>query len=286
MKIIKKITITEKTLLKNYPQDIFSNLSYANNSSTNHKEIAKKLINKNPYTITIIIENLNIDFWRKKEYAQPIKIPILPKYAELLLKYFFEEYGECEGNQIYGKYLEKYRGLWDKENRTKELDDYIIEFELEPHYKEKVMKKYKNIHELNKPRFRIERERYYNLPSPLNHIDWRNPYDNIFVWQEDNKKLIKRGGSGSSGQREINSLFTFGFGLINQSIPIPSYLFLYSDKNELFFIKKFSSLCLPYYDIGSNYFLSPNKEQKALQEMDFINWKDFSKVKKIVWFKN
>jgi len=46
MKIIKKITITEKTLLKNYPQDIFSNLSYANNSSTNHKEIAKKLINK------------------------------------------------------------------------------------------------------------------------------------------------------------------------------------------------------------------------------------------------
>lgn len=89
MKIIKKITITEKTLLKNYPQDIFSNLSYANNSSTNHKEIAKKLINKNPYTITIIIENLNIDFWRKKEYAQPIKIPILPKYAETFIKVFF-----------------------------------------------------------------------------------------------------------------------------------------------------------------------------------------------------
>lgn len=253
---------------------------------TDHKEIAKKLIDKNPYTITIIIDNLNTDLWRKKEYVQPIKIPILPKYTELLLKYFFEEYGEREGNQIYGKYLGKYRRLWDKEKRTKELDDYVIQFELEPRYKERVLKRYKHLHELKKPRFHIERERYYNLPSPLNHVDWRNPYDNIFVWQEKDKKLCRRGGSGGSGQRQNNSMFIFGFGLINQSISIPSYLFLYSNKNELFFIKKFSSLCLPYYDIGSNYFLSPNDERKTLQKVNFIKWDNFSKVKEIVCFKN
>lgn len=153
MKVIRKISISEKTLSKNYPKDIFSNFSYAYNLSTDHKEITKKLIDKNPYTITVIIDNLNSKLWRNKKYAQPIRINILPKYTELLYKYFFEEYGNHEGNEVYRKYLEKYRSAWKQDG--------------------------------------MKRERYYNLPSPLDHVDWRNPYDNIFVWQEGDKKLIR-----------------------------------------------------------------------------------------------
>ncbi len=286
MKIIRKISILEKTLSKNYPKDIFSNLSDTYDLFTNHKEIAEKLINKNPYSVTVIIDNLNPKLWHNKKYAQPIRINILTKYTELLYKYFFEECGNREGNEVYGKYLERYRSVWKQEGMKKEIDDYVIKHELEPRYREKILKRYKDLNKLKKSRCRIERKRYYNLPFPLNHVDGRNPYDNIFVWQEGDKKLIRRGGSGSSGQREINSLFTFGFGLINQKQPISSYLFLYSDKNELFFIKKFSSFCIPYYDIGSNYFLSENEQKQALKNTLSLKWDSFNQAKEMICFNN
>ncbi|MBL7159877.1 hypothetical protein ISS85_05340 [Candidatus Microgenomates bacterium] len=62
---------------------------------------------------------------------------------------------------------------------------------------------------------------------------------------------------------------------------VSSYLFLYSDENRLFFIKKFQSLCLPAYDIGSNYFLSSSEEDKALKGVSLLRWESLSKVKEI-----
>lgn len=286
MKILEKILISKKTLSINYSKNILNNLEYFPTSFLDHKELIKKLVDKNPYTITIIIDNLNPALWRKKQYTKQIKIPIPLKYVELLYKYFFDEYGNHEGNEVYRKYLKKYRSAWKQDGMKKELDDYVIKHELEPRYREKILKRYKDLHKLKKSRCRIIRERYYNLPSPLDNVDWRNPYDNIFVWQEGDKKLILRGGSGSSGQREINSLFTFGFGLINQKQPISSYLFLYSDKNELFFIKKFSSLCVPDYDIGSNYFLSEDEQKQALKNTLSLKWDSFDQAKEIICFKN
>jgi len=134
-------------------------------------------------------------------------------------------------------------------------DDYIIENELEPRYKKEILRKHKNHEKLFGPRIKIERERYYNLPSPLNRIDWRNPYDNIFIWEGKDRKCFRKGGSGSSGGRQANSKFIFGLSLINKEFPVKSYLFLYSENNQLYFIKKFPSLAVPDYDIGSNYFL-------------------------------
>lgn len=278
---IKTIKINKSDLTEKYDSEIFSVSEASFNSFADHKEIARKLKNKNSYTITVIIENLDQKFWNNKKYVEKI-INIKPTlYQELLYEYFFKEFGREEGNKLYAGWLDKYRPIWKKEKMRKELDNYIIKNELDTRYREKILKRYKNHDKLFKPRAEIKRERYYNLPSPLDYIDWRNPYDNIFIWEEDEKKFFRKGGSGSSGCRETNSKFIFGFGLINRERPISSYLFLCGSDNHLYFIKKFSSLTVPRYDIGSNYFLKDSEIGKILLGVNLIEWENFGSLEKL-----
>lgn len=124
-------------------------------------------------------------------------------------------------------------------------------------------------------RYELKRERYYNLPEPLNRVDWRNPFDNIFIWSENGQKYARRGGSGSSGARETNSMFIYSLLVLNKIQPIPSHLFMYSEENELLFIKKFPSLTIPGYDIGTNYMVDSSLDKKLRQGRHFIKWDDF-----------
>lgn len=277
----KTIKIKKSSLTQEYNHGILAVDDGSFDSFSNHKEIARKLKNKNPYTITIIIDNLNPKFWNNKKYVEKTKEIIPSLYKELLYKYFFDEFERAEGNELYGKWLNKYRLIWKKEKMKKELDDYIIKNELEPRYKKRILKKYKNHEKLFAPRIEINKKRYYNLPPQLNHVDWRNPYDNIFVWEENGKKLFRKGGSGSSGGRETNSKFIFGFSLINKVKPIKSFLFSYSDDNQLYFIKEFSSLAIPYSDIGCNYHLKGEEVEKILSGVDLLEWKDYYKLKEL-----
>ena len=277
----KIIKINKCDLTRDYDPGILRVDDNSFDSFADHKEIARRLKNKNPYAITVIIDNLNSKFWNNKKYVEKTKEPIASLYGELLYKYFFDEFDRSEGNELYGKWLDKYRSIWKYEKMKKDLDDYIIKNELEPRYKEKILKKHKNHEKLFAPRIKINKERYYNFPSPVGRIDWRNPYDNIFVWEENGKKVFQKGGSGSSGGREINSKFIFGFSLINKINPVKSYLFSYSDDNQLYFIKEFSSLAVPGYDIGSNYSLKSEDEKKILSGINLLEWKDFCELKEI-----
>ena len=104
-------------------------------------------------------------------------------------------------------------------------------------------------------------------------MDWRNPFDNIFVWEEDDHKIARRGGSGSSGSRETNSKFIFGLLELNKTQPVPSYLFVYSENNELIFVKEFDSLCIPDLDVGSNYDQISHQEADQLKRGGrFLRW--------------
>lgn len=283
MKKTRTIKINKIHLSRRYNPAILLVADASFDVFPSHKEIAQKLKDKSPYIITIIIDCLNPRLWNNKKYVEKIKIPIESLYKELLYKYFFDEFGNNEGNKLYAKWLNQYRGIWRKEKKKKNIDDYIIESELESRYKDKILKKYKNRENLFESRVRIERKRYYNLPSPLNHIDWRNPYDNIFIWEEDGRKFFRKGGSGSSGGRETNSKFIYGLSLINKKKPIKSYLFLYSDDNQVYFIKKFNSLTVPRYDVGSNYFAQRSEEKKILSKTNFIAWKDSTKAREIIF---
>lgn len=247
---------------KVFDQSIFENVIYSDFRYQNHKEVARELKDKNPYLVTVLIESLKWELRRRKEYTKQSRYERSTLYRELLFKKFFNEYGQDEGNEIYGKWLKKYQNN----------DEIIIKKELESRYNKGILKTHKNHEKLFKPCYGLDYDRYYHLPAPFDHIDWRNPFDNIIIWDGQEKKLAVRGGSGSSGQREINSVYLFGLSLLNQIKPIPSYLFIYDQENRLWFIKKFSSLTMPDFDLGSNYFLSSEEKKKTIRKARLFDW--------------
>ncbi len=255
-----------------YDFALLEGIEYPNSHFSNHQEVFRGLLDKRPYIVTVLIENLDPGLWRRKEYCKQIRIDRPSRYIELLYKAFRSDFNEQDANQTYQKWLKKYRPRWLREHKNNELDAYIIKDELEPRYKTKILRRFSNHKALFKPRYRIETERYYNLPLPFNHIDWRNPYDNIFVWWEGDKKFAVRGGSGSSGQRQINSMYIYGYALINKHTPVPSSLFIYDKRNFLWFVKRFSSLTIPEFDIGSNYHISREEGQCILKDTRIFRW--------------
>lgn len=267
---IKNIFNREK-LTSDFDKGLFLNLNWSYDRFVDHQDVTKKLVNKNPYTVTVILENLRWELKNKKEYVKKTKTSLQSKFNELLYEHFFEEFDQYEGNQIYARWLKKYSND----------DKKIISLELEKRYKDKIFRRFKNKEKLFAPRFKIERNRKYNLPEPLNRIDYRNFFDNLFIWQENGRKFVARGGSGSSGARETNSIFAYGFMEINKIKPVPSHIFLYSDSNQLLFLRSFKSLCLPTYDVGSNYFLKEEGSKKLRLGTKFIEWKDFSKLEEV-----
>lgn len=279
--IKQKILLPRSTFSSRFDKSIFENISWSWDNLRTHYEVIAALKGKNPYTITVLIERLKYGYRNKKEYVKKIKTPTVSKYRELLYDYFFEEYGKEEENKVYGQWLDKYRPLREKERKYEFVDEYIVKHEFEPRYGQKILKRFKNHEKLFKERFIIERDRYYNLPEPLAHIDWRNPFDNIFIWEENGKKVARRGGSGSSGSRETNSIFIFGLLELNKIKPVPSYLFLYSEKNTFLFIKRLNSLCVPLYDIGANYNLDYSEAKKLKESGMFILWDVIDKIKEV-----
>jgi hypothetical protein len=277
---IDKIIINPSILSKNFDRSLFENITYAS-SFPDHQTVTTQLKDKNPYTITVILESLKNEYRNKKEYVEKTKIPTISRYREILYDLFNKEYGEQESGNVYREWLDKYRPRHERERKYEWVDEYIVKQELEPRYRQKILERFKNHEQLFKDRFRIDRNRYYNLPEPLNCIDWRTPYDNIFVWEEDGRKLARRGGSGSSGGRETNSIFIFGLLALNKIQPVPSFLFLYSKENKLLFIKKFDRLCIPRYDLGENYHLDHSEEEKLKQGGSFLTWDGLDEVKEI-----
>jgi len=276
-----KLILNKKTLSKDYDKSIFENISYSGSNFPTHHEVATILKDKNPYTITVLIENLKSEYFNRKEYVKKTKTPIESKYRVLLYDYFFAQYGREEGNELYGQWLDKYRPQHEKEKKYEFVDEYIVKNEFEPRYKAQILKRFKNHEKLFKKRIKIERDRYYNLREPLNRVDWRNPYDNIFVWYENGKKEARRGGSGASGSREINSKFIYGLLELNKLKPVLSYLFLYSEENTLLFIKRFDSLCVPFHDLGANYHLGSLEDGKLRQNGMFILWDIIGTIKEV-----
>lgn len=273
MKAPYTIRLDTSTATTAFDRSLLENISWSNTPFRTHHEIAKAIHGKNPYTITILIESLKYELRNKKEYVKKTKSPMVSKYRELLYTLFFEEFGQTEGNELYAKWLNTYHTLWQKAPAHDSIDEYIIARELEPRYRQKILARFTNHERLFAPRIETTRERYYRIPKPLDWVDWRTPYDNLFIWGKNSQMQARRGGSGSSGARETNSIFILGLLELNKHTPIPSFLFVYTERNELKFLKKFDRLCIPNRDIGSNYPACTNKQINNLKHDNlFMQW--------------
>jgi len=260
---------------------LLTDLTWESSNSFPHGELAKYLTDKNPYSVTIILDNLDWQYHNRKTHVKKTHHPRMSRYHELLHESLTTEFGKENSNKQYSEWLDKYRQRWLEEGKAKDLDDYILELEMEPRYKKAIEQRYKNIGKLKQPRFITHRERYYNLPEPIIHVDWRSPYDNLFIWAEGNHKYVARGGSGSSGARETNSRFIFALGLLNQKQLVPSHLFLYDKTNKLHQLHSFPTLTIPKYDIGANYYLDSIREKRLLKGTQLIWWESFAELKRL-----
>ncbi len=261
----------EKTKTQSMP-DVFNTIRWSRRHFSSHRELAASLRSRNPYTITVLIENLDPMLWNNKAFVKKTRVPTASLYIQRLYQYFDDEFGAREGHERYVQWLDAYRKQWKREGMTREIDEYIVERELWPRYRSRFPRDATALAKLKAPHFRIERERYYRVPAPFDHVDWRNPYDTIFVWGASRRRVACRGGSGSSGQRETNSKFIYGMALINKKQAVPSYLFVYTKRNELVYITSFPSLTVPLRDIGSNYHLGQKEEDAALRGVHFLEW--------------
>ncbi|MBL7159876.1 hypothetical protein ISS85_05335 [Candidatus Microgenomates bacterium] len=124
-KILEKIKITPEALKENFDITIFEDIEYSFMPLMSHKEVVKELADKDPFLITVIIETLKPEYWRKKKYAKQTRVTIPSRYTEFLYQYFFEEHGKERGNKIYAGWLKKYRSRWKKEGKKREIDNYI-----------------------------------------------------------------------------------------------------------------------------------------------------------------
>ncbi len=281
----RQFTIPVPTNPKPFDKSILEGISWASDSFHSHRDVVATLAGKHPYTVTILIEPLKYDHKNRKEYVKKTTVPMASKYSQLLFDMFFKEYGRSGGNELFGNWLDQYRPLFTDEQREQNyniVDEYIVEHELEPRYRQKILARFRNHEKLFQERHRIERKRYYDLPNPLTFVDWRNSFDNIFAWEEDGHKVARRGGSGASGSREMNSVFIFGLLELNKTQPVPSYVFVYSENNELLFVRKFGSLCVPAYDVGANYHeLSHDEVTELTHSGLFMDWDPFGKISKV-----
>jgi len=285
MKPSDKLTISVPTSPKPFDKSILEGISWAAFSPHSHEDVVATLAGKHPYTITVLIELLKYEHRNRKKYVKKTAVPMVSKYQQLIFDMFEKEYGRDGSNELFGKWLDQYRPLFTDEQRAQNyniVDEYIIEHELEPRYKQKILARFKNHEKLFQKRQQIERKRYYDLPGPFTFVDWRNSFDNIFVWEEDGRKVARRGGSGASGSREANSIFIFGLLELNKTQPVPSYVFVYSENNELLFVKKFDSLCVPAYDVGANYHKLSHDEITELTRGElFMDWDPIGKISEI-----
>lgn len=165
---------TQIKLTSNYNQSLLNKIEWSYKHFNSHNDVAKELKNKNPYTVTVLIEDLKWKLGRRKEYVKFTKVPISTLYHELLFKKFYQEFGDIEANKIYARWLKKYDLIWKKLGFNS-IDDLILTNEIEPQYKKEIMLKHKNHRKLEQSRYKYKRERYYNLPKPFNFVDWRTP---------------------------------------------------------------------------------------------------------------
>lgn len=279
---MKSIQVPSPTITTTHI-DILEGISWHSEPFADYKEVATALQSKQPYTVTILIEHLKPALRAKKEYVKYIKQPRLSKYKEAINASFNNNYGD-KADSVYSGWLQKYRPLFTERDlfaNPDVLDNHILKHELEPRYRQSVLAAAKDHKELFRERHWARRDRYYKLPEPLQYIDWRTPYDNLFIWHESGQRLAERGGNGSSTRRKINSKFIFGLLELNRTQPVPSFLFIYTSTNTLTFVKKFDSLCVPFYDIGLNYRIDEEERKSLLGTGQFIRYEDWTQVREI-----
>lgn len=248
-------------------EQILKNLTYDYPLISIHsiEEGVKKLNGKQELleAIHIYIECFSSELYPpKKEYFHISRVNKLTRLDEWIFEHLIDE-------KVYRGYLDKYLPLRDK----LKYDD-VDEFILNKHYRPKAIKtlsrtkKSFNLNEWKKKRFGYRYERKSNLILKEGYaypLDFRNSLESIFILKNgEDKQILSRGGSGSSGQRMNYTMFTAIFYLLGKRKRIRHYLLRYNSFNKYDYITTYYRPIVTW-DLGSNYSLDKKLEKEIVK---------------------
>lgn len=167
----------------------------------------------------------------------------------------------------YAAYLDRYRPMVQSGKIKKNIDEYI----LDRHYRPKAIKKLR--HEKNfdlalwtEEQVRLEYRRRTNLywkSGEEFRFDYRNPVESLFIRKKGSDRAVFGvGGSGGSGQRQMNTFFTVVFYLLGKKTRIPHFLLKYNGFNEFEYIGRKYRMVLTA-GFGSNF----NLDERLAREI-------------------
>lgn len=255
-------------------------LNYPYFSISSIKEELKKLKDRQNYLedVHIYIESLSPKLYPpKKRYFHISKIEKPTKLDEWIFEHLIDE-------EEYRRYLDKYLPLKDS-LKYNDVDEFI----LNKHYRPKAIKllsrikKNFNLKEWTKKRFGYSYRRKNNLLLKEGQefpLDFRNSLESLFILKnQEDKWILARGGSGSSGQRMKYTMFTAIFYLLGKNSKIKHYLLKYNSFNEYEYIATFYRPIVTL-NLGSNYPLDEGLRKEIIK--NGIDYTKFLKSLKLL----
>lgn len=181
---------------------------------------------------------------------------------------------ETRIDEIMARPEHKHVKEWKLEETAKLKDQAIQEVikEVEPMIIELLKNEYKGLFgeqwethwektDIFEPRTEREFWRRYDMPTPFRYWDSRNSWQQFFFARDSRGSFYyQRGGSGSSSQRYNHCNYGHFFAVLNDERPIPTYFFVYDDRNNFIFEKSESDLWLNLRDIDATLCVRESRE--------------------------
>ena len=231
------------------------------------------------FSVYVFMESLEDDLWEDNRYAEKEKVLLCSRVEEEARKYWWDR--NSEHLKLIDERVEslkndpEYKGMKEGDLRDKVIKD--LDREVYPIAIERVKEEYQELYEDQwekywkkedpfKERIEYRYHRRYEMPTPFNHWDSRNPWQQYYFGRsQDSLFYYEQGGSGSSGQRYNHGFYGHLFALLNGENPVPTYLYTYDSRNHFIFNREEKSLCLNYFDLVGNFHIDWKESQKILE---------------------
>ncbi len=232
---------------------ILSNLICAHLQVANPQDGVKKIltIDGTPEIVYVFLDHIASENFHKKEYYHIEHISI-PSRLDTWI------YDHLVDSEQFAKYLDRYGG--EKGINSENIDQHI----LRKHYYLKaldILKQKKNFDMAiwSKPRYQLHYKRKSNLflkdGSPIG-FDFRNTVAVLFtIKQKEDRRILAIGGSGGSGQRQSNTLFTAIFYLLSKKKPVWYHFIKYDGYHQFKYIRSYRRILITG-GFGSNFDLN------------------------------
>ena len=238
------------------------------------------------FSVYLSMKHLEDELWEDSSYAEKEKVELCSRVEEEAIRYQWDRNREhlklIDERYETLKQDPEYEDMKEGDLRDKVIKD--LNREVYPIAIEQVKEEYQEFYEDEweeywkkedpfKDRVEYRYNRRYEMPSPFNHWDSRNPWQQYYFGKDqDSLFYYEQSGSGSSGQRYNHGFYGHLFALLNSKNPVQTYFFTYGSHNRFIFNRKEKSLCLNFFDLIGNFHIDGKESKRILKDIKRIEY--------------